>query len=150
MATPPAPPVSQAALTRRAVLVLVWIFHLGFLGTLCLAAAYVADERADGLRVVTERPLSGAFVLLPYVVTALLLATGFTLYRRLAPPEAAWPAVQRAFFVLLAVYELDALLGFVLLLTRPTPAATFFLFAGATFVLLCAGLWQLMTTWPRE
>lgn len=154
MATPP-PPVSQAALTRRAVLVLVWIFHLGFLGTLCLVAAYVADERGDGVRVVTERPLAGALVLVPYVVTAGLLAVGFTLYRRLARPApgaafASWPAVQRAFFVLLAIYELGAVLGFVLLLARPTPAATFFVFASATFILLCVGLGQLMTTWPRE
>ncbi len=154
MATPPAP-VSQAALTRRAVLVLVWIFHLGFLGTLCLVAAYVADERGDGARVVTERPFTGALALLPYAVTVLLLVVGVTLYRRLARPApgaafASWPAVQRAFFVLLAVYELDAILGFVLLLARPTPAATFFIFASATFLLLCVGLWQLMTTWPRE
>ncbi len=154
MATPPAAPVSQAALTRRAVLVLIWIFHLGFLGTLCLAAAYVADERGDGAQVVTERPLTGALALLPYVVTAGLLTAGLGLYRRLARPApgaaSPWPAVQRAFFVLLAVYELGGILGFVLLLARPTPAATFFIFASATFVLLCVGLWQLMTTWPRE
>lgn len=154
MATPPAP-VSQAALTRRAVLVLVWIFHLGFLGTLCLVAAYVADERGDGARVVTERPLTGIFVLLPYAVTAALLAAGLALYRRLAQPApgaaaAAWPAVQRAFLILLAVYELGGILGFALLLARPTPAATFFVFASATFVLLCVGLGQLMTTWPRD
>lgn len=153
MTTPPPPaPSSQAALTRQAVLVVIWIGFLFFLGSLCLAAAYVADARQDGERIVTVRPLGGALALVPYVLPLALLGAGLALFRRFARPGAVstWPAVTRAFVALLALYEVNSVVGFVLFIARPAPASTFFISAAASFVLLLVGLWQLVAVWPRE
>ena len=160
--TPPPVSPSDAALTRKAILVLLWLFSLFFLGFACTAAAAVADSRLEnGYVAPNVGPLlAGAIRSLPFTLPLVLLPLGLRAYRSLAgaalatgPDDApasaaAWGRVQAALLVMLGLFELNFVVGLALFFALGAPVGNFFWFAGGAFVLLCVGLWRLMTSWP--
>lgn len=146
---------------RRRTLLILWgamvssaIFYSGL-------AVFLSQTRSN-LNGPYARPdhLTGSLSLLPYLLPFALFPLGAGLYNRIAlkgvetprmggRPKTQWSAVQIAFIVLLAVFELNVLVG-LLFFFMGSPLEKFLPFAVGTIALDVLGLRRLMDTWPTE
>jgi hypothetical protein len=154
---------------HKALLIGLWVGALFVLGSVCLLAAYVADDRAEQGYVAEP---GGLFIgrvagLLPLVLTPVLLVLGLNAYKQtiakadggatasaepvtLQQQHAVWGRFRRGFLTMLGVFFLDTVVGLALFLGFGSPVATLFAFAGATLFLFGVALWRLLTSWPER
>lgn len=152
----PTPPPTFDTSARRVLLAVSWCFFVFFVGLYTTIVAALADRRAQDLTPRLDPLAADLPAALAYGLPVVLLVAGLAAYRHfaLAPsqrnePAQIWGRVQRGFFVMMACFELNALAGLSFFLLGSS-IEQFFFFAGTSCLLFVAGLWQLLSTWPRD
>lgn len=148
------------ATARRRILLILWAAMTLSVVVYCVLAT-ILSESPERERVQPPPALTEALAYLPYVVPLLLFALGWTIYSRIAlkgaengrwgesGQAASWNNLQGGFIAMLAVFEMNVVLGLVFFFLGASLSA-FFLFAAGTLILNIIGLRRLISTWPRE
>lgn len=146
---------------RRRTLLILWAAMVSSVVLYCVLAVIVSQSRTglSGPFVLPDY-LDGMLTFLPYLLPLLLFPVGAAAYQRLAlkgvepsrfggRPKTHWGAVQTGFIAMLAIFEVNVLVGLVFFFLG-SPLAKFLPFAVGTVALDVIALRRLMDTWPVE
>ncbi len=149
----------------RVTVLIVWsamTFSVAIYGFLAFT---IAQGRAGRREMPLTDYLAGSLAFLPYVLPLILLALGWQLYSRIAlrgsgsgggdearwgeQTRPTWSRIQTGLIVMLAVFEINAIVGLVFFFLG-SPLEKFWIFAAGTLLLNALALQRLIATWPRD
>lgn len=131
---------------RRRIILIIWFGMTASALIYCFMGYWLSSSPAR--RSLTDR-LVGPLEYLPYALPILLFWIGWNLYNAVAlkSPPPTWTAVQSGMVTMLAIFEVNVIVG-LLFFFIGTPLDKFLVFAAGTLILNAIALRRVMATWP--
>ena len=148
-------PADNTAPRRR--LIVLWAAMTWSVVIYCILAFVLAG--GESRRGLPDR-LVGPLAFLPYLLPLLLGGAGFQAYQAMAlknaepgqwgdRPQTEWPRVQTGLIAMLAIFEMNVIVG-LLFFFLGAPLGKFLVFAAGTILLNVVGLIRVRSTWPTD